>query len=194
MTQDVIDRLAGIAPGSPLEALRARRPQARVSAQESWRLLLEPEAPGGFSLAERRAVAFFVALLQGDSEASAFYEDLLRDIAAAERLRALAARSGAPGPYGAYPAGPLSREDEPGPRLRISGPDEAALGGKLSRGLEHAHLLTLHPRDASAAALRRLEAAGWSAEAVVTLSQLASFLAFQIRAAVGLRVLAAHPA
>jgi hypothetical protein len=33
---DVIDTLAGIAPGSPLDAVRAQRPQARLHAQASY--------------------------------------------------------------------------------------------------------------------------------------------------------------
>ena len=55
-------------------------------------------------------------------------------------------------------------------------------------------LLAYHPRDASAGALRALQQAGWSETDIVILSQLASFLSFQIRVVAGLRVLAARPA
>ncbi len=47
------------------------------------------------------------------------------------------------------------------------------------------------PREASGADLGRLLDAGWSADGIVTLSQLVSFLAFQQRVVTGLRVLAA---
>jgi uncharacterized protein YciW len=57
--------------------------------------------------------------------------------------------------------------------------------------LQHAHLLVFHPRDASPAALQKLLDAGWSATDIVTLSQLVSFLTFQIRVVAGLRTLAA---
>jgi uncharacterized protein YciW len=63
---------------------------------------------------------------------------------------------------------------------------------RLAAALQHAHLLTLHPRDARPAELQPLLSAGWSATgAIVTLSQLVSFLAFQIRTVAGLKALAA---
>mgnify|MGYP006163471905 CR=1 FL=1 len=40
---DVIDALVGIIPGSPLSAIRARRPQARAHAQATYRALFAPE-------------------------------------------------------------------------------------------------------------------------------------------------------
>ena len=64
----------------------------------------------------------------------------------------------------------------------------------LDVGLAHAELLVLHPRDAAPSHLRALEAAGWDADGIVTLSQLVSFLTFQLRAAHALRVLALNPA
>ena len=47
-----------------------------------------------------------------------------------------------------------------------------------------------HPRDAAPAALQTLLNAGWSTTDIVTLSQIAAFLSFQIRVVAGLRVLA----
>lgn len=52
----------------------------------------------------------------------------------------------------------------------------------------------LRPSEAAPAHLRALEAAGWDADGIVTLSQLISFLTFQLRVAHGLRVLAENPA
>ena len=57
---DVIDTLAGIKPGSALDAIRQRRPEARNQAQASYRALFAPEAPGGVAAAERFAAAAFV--------------------------------------------------------------------------------------------------------------------------------------
>ena len=65
---DVIDALVGIAPGSPLDAIRARRPQARTHAQATYRALFEPASPGSFTAQERFAVGAFVAGLHGDAE------------------------------------------------------------------------------------------------------------------------------
>ena len=52
------------------------------------------------------------------------------------------------------------------------------------------HLLAFHPRDAAPAALQALLDAGWSTTDIVTLSQIAAFLSFQIRVVAGLRALA----
>ncbi|WP_018633686.1 CMD domain protein [Neomegalonema perideroedes] len=188
---DLIDQWAGIAPGSKLDLLRAKRPQARASAQESYRLLLHPDQPGEFSLEDRHAVAAFVAGLHEEPETRAHYEALPGAGARLEAIRAAVAAGAAQGPYGAYPEGPLSAENLDGPEFAVPAEVAAALGAKLSRGLEHAHLLTFHPRDADPAALQRLLDAGWTPDSIVGLSQLVSFLAFQIRAVIGLRALAA---
>ena len=57
---DVIDTLVGIEPGSALHAIRARRPDARIHAQVSYRVLFAPESPGDVTAQERFAVATFV--------------------------------------------------------------------------------------------------------------------------------------
>ena len=70
---DVIDTLAGIAPGSPLDAVRAQRPQARLHAQASYDSLFAPLGEADASKPERFAVACFVAGLHGRPEMEAFY-------------------------------------------------------------------------------------------------------------------------
>ncbi|GAB3194398.1 alkylhydroperoxidase domain protein [Nesterenkonia suensis] len=75
-------------------------------------------------------------------------------------------------------------------REEESGDPSQDVSRKLAAGLDHTRLLTLHPWDARAHHLRALEAAGWSVDDIVTLSQLVSFLAFQIRVVEGLRTLA----
>lgn len=64
----------------------------------------------------------------------------------------------------------------------------------LDAGLDHTDMLVLRPHEAAPSHLRALEAAGWDADGIVTLSQLISFLTFQLRVAHGLRVLAENPA
>lgn len=191
---DVIEGLAGLAPGSPVAALRLGRTQARDNAQASARALFEPAEPGGFTRAERFAVAAFVAGLHRDEPALAHYRARLaaEAPALAGPIEREAARGRTEGPYGRYPAGRLSREDRAGPVFAVA--DWTALGPRLPAALEHAHLLVLRPREASAEALRPLVEAGWSTAEIVTLSQLVAFLSFQIRAAAGLRVLAAAAA
>lgn len=193
---DLIDRLAGIAPGSPLDAIRARRPAARLHAEASHRSLLLPDAPGDVSRAERFAVAAYVAGLHRAPEASAHYAVGLREHggeALAEAVAQAVAETLAEGPAGAFPPGPLSAEDTPAPGFAVSGPVAAALGPRLAAAFAHAHLLVFHPRDARADGFAPLRAAGWTVDGLVTLSQLVAFLAFQIRTVAGLRVLAATP-
>lgn len=191
---DVIDALVGIAPGSRLDRIRAGRPQARENAQASHLALFAPAAPGRFDLGERFAVAAFVAGLHGEPAARDFYAAELARHAGAGAAAAVAdeaAAGASAGPYGSYPAGPLSREDVAGPEHRVAEPRRAALGPRVSAALDHAHMLVFHPRDAAPSALRRLLDAGFSTDEVVTLSQLVAFLTFQIRVVAGLAALGA---
>ena len=108
-------------------------------------------------------------------------------------LDAEIARGRTQGPYGSYPAGPLSRENSAGLIYRVSDDGRRSLGARLAAALEHVHLLVFRPRDADPAALQALLDAGWSTNDIVTLSQFVAFLSFQIRAVGGLRTLAAAP-
>src|SRR6266700_1878907 len=147
-TKDIIDTLAGIEPGSALDAIRAKRVQARDNAQKSYLSLVEA-------------------------------------------INAEIARGKTSGPYGAYPAGPLSVENTAGLIYRVSVERKSALGARLVVALEHAHLLVFRPRDAASTDMKALLAAGWSNTGIVTLSQLVAFLSFQVRVVSGLRTLAA---
>lgn len=190
---DVIDALAGITPASPLDAIRARRPEARAHAQATYRALFVPAAPGNVSAPERFAVGAFVAGLHGSTAAAAYYGARLVESGAPATLKdavdAAIAEAAARGPYGRYPAGPLSREDTAGSSYRVGEATRRTLGPRLAAAFEHAHMLVFHPRDAAPAALRALLDAGWSTTDIVTLSQIVAFLSFQIRVVIGLRVL-----
>ena len=193
---DVIDSLVGIAPGSKLDAIRDRRPEARKHAQVSYEALFAPESPGDVSLQERLAVATFVVALHGATDTAIFYQAALADAGAPAELRAAvdaaAAEAKAKGPYGSYPAGPLTAENEPGPVYRVGAGVREHLGPRLAAALEHMHMLVFHPRDAAPEPLQALLDAGWSTTGIVTLSQIASFLSFQVRVVTGLRALAAR--
>ncbi len=185
---DVIDTLAGLPPESEL---RAARPTAREYAQKSYEALFVSVREGLMPVGERLAVTCFVAGLHGDTPAMEHYAGLLAESDAAGLSDAIAAAVAAgrtEGPYGAFPAGPLSAEDTPGMVFKA---DADALGARLAAAFEHAHMLVFHPRDAGRDAIVALTGAGWSATDIVTLSQMISFLSFQIRAGAGLRVLAA---
>ena len=192
---DIIDHLIGIVPGSKLDAIRLRRPATKDNADKSYRALFEPETVEDASLAERFATAAFIAELHGDTAFAGFYGQQLAalpgGVALLKAVKAAAVEGAGKGPYGHYPAGPLTAEDQDGPSYDVSDDLKAVLGTRLSAAIEHTHLLVFHLRDAEPAALSRLIAAGWTTTGIVTLSQLIAFLAFQIRVVAGLRVLAA---
>jgi CMD domain protein len=194
---DVIDTLVGITPGSPLDAIRARRGDARAHAQATYRALFAPESPGTVTAPERFAVGQFVAGLHRAPAIAAYYAAGLAESGAPAALRgaveAALAEGRSDGPYGRYPAGPLSGEDTPGSSYRVGAAARGALGARLVAAFEHVHMLVFHPRDAAPAALQALLDAGWSTTDIVTLSQIVAFLSFQIRVVTGLRTLADRP-
>ena len=194
-TRDIIDLLAGIDAGSPLDGIRGKRIQARENAQKSYLALFEPADFGDVPALERYAVASFVAGIHGDPNVTDFYLTKLAGIAeGAELVAALKAeidRGKTSGPYGAFPAGPLSAEDTPGLIYRVAQDRRRSLDAKLAAALEHAHLLVFRPRDAAPADMTALLDAGWTTGGIVTLSQLVAFLSFQVRNIAGLRTLAA---
>ena len=102
MSDDVIDRLAGIGPGSGLDGVRRQRDEARRHAQASFDGLFTPVDASGFSVTERWAVAAFLALLHNQGDAAAFYAEGLavRDTVLARAVGAEAGRAAARGPFG----------------------------------------------------------------------------------------------
>ena len=194
-TNDIIDTLAGIEPGSALDAIRAKRLQARDNAQKSYLSLFEPVDTSDFALLERAAVAYFVTGLHRESNVAAFYRAKLAATADGARLveaiEVEIARGETSGPYGAYPAGPLSVENKAGLIYRVSAERKPELGARLVAAFEHAHLLVFRPRDAASDDMKALLDAGWSSTGIVTFSQLVAFLSFQVRVVSGLRTLAA---
>lgn len=201
-SRDLLETWLDITPNSPLGQLRAVRPTARAQTQLSHDLLLDPtqvatDSLQHFSLTERWALAWFTALLHRQPAAIRHYHQGLLQQAAIhpdaepllKLLPRLAEQASDQGPWGHYPAGPLSAEDVPGQAWQPDAAATAQLGLRLSAALEQVHLLVFHPRDASAAALQRLHNAGWSSTGIVTLSQLVAFLAYQLRVATGLQVL-----
>ncbi|RLP75646.1 CMD domain protein [Mycetocola tolaasinivorans] len=199
MTQpvpDLIDHLAGITPGSPVDRVRARRPEARANAQASFAALLEPAHTGDVSPADRFAIAAFVTAISAEPQTAAYYRERLTELDAhlAGRIDSLAAAAAASGPFGHYPSAALAEENTEGVRFTVPEADRAALGAPLSAALEHAHLLVFRPREASAAALQALLDSGWNETSIVVISQLIAFLTFQLRLVAGLRLLAQDPA
>lgn len=187
---DVINQLAGIAAGSALDKARDNRAEARKHAQTSYDSLFSPKDFGAFPAQERWAVAAFVAALHGRPETVDHYAGKLKDAGGSPELQVAlqseAVTAHAHGPYGHYPSGPLSRENTEGLTYSVTISARHALGRRLTAAFEHVHMLVYHPRDARPDTLKTMLDAGWSTTDVVTLSQLVSFLAFQIRVVAGL--------
>jgi CMD domain protein len=194
---DVINQLAGIAAGSSLDKARANRPEARRHAQASYEALFAPGSFGSFPLLERCAVAAFAAGLHGRPETAEYYKEMLVKAGGSSALQVTVASevvtAHAHGPYGHYPTGPLTLENHDGLVYSATVSARHVLGERLAAAFEHVHMLVYHPRDASPATLQAMLDAGWSTTDVVTLSQLVSFLAFQIRVVAGLKALASTP-
>lgn len=193
LSSDRIDALAGIAPDSPLDELRRRRPVTREQLQASYDALFSPVDDTDFTATERALVAAFATRLTAQDETAAAYAEAAAQtgVALAELVLEEADAAAVSGPYGDFVEAGLQGENADGLRYEPSDDVTAAVGERLAAALAHTHLLTFRPREAHDEALDRLLAAGWSVDGIVTLSQLVSFLAFQQRVAAGLRVLSA---
>lgn len=195
MSADIIDQILSITPGSRLDGLRRHREVARDNIQKAYVGLFHARDLTEVSQLERLAIASFVAGLHGQLVVAEHYAYLLATTEGGPGIAAVidgeSERGTTEGPYGVYPAGPLSAENKVGLHYTVAADNRQFLGAKLSAALEHAHLLTLRPRDASREVLQALLDAGWSTSAIVTISQLVAYLAFQIRIVEGLSALAA---
>ena len=157
---DILDSLAGIAPGSPLAELRAKREAATRHTQGSYDALFGATAATTVTRTERFAVALRVAVLHEEPAFIDHFSRLLRESGADEGL---AAAVGAGGGQGVSP--------------------------RLGALLKHAELLVLDPAAATPADLRALESSGLTAAEIVTVSQLVAFVSYQVRVFVGLALL-----
>ncbi len=192
MTHDIVDRIVGVTP--ELDAMRRRRPVTREQLQASFDALFAPVSTAEVSQAERELIAAFATRLAGARDATgAFYADraLAADPQRAAVVISEAADAAVSGPFGSYTEAGLQGESTEGERYAPSAEVAHVLGERLAAALTHTHLLVFRPRESAASDIQRLVDAGWSADGIVTLSQLVSFLAFQQRVITGLTVLSA---
>jgi uncharacterized protein YciW len=90
--EDIINAVAGLSSNSPLNSLRARREDYVRYSQGSYDVLIRPDEPGGFSLAERAAAALRIAEINQDTALAAHYRGLLPvDLPQTPRLTAILA-------------------------------------------------------------------------------------------------------
>ncbi|MEX3505194.1 alkylhydroperoxidase domain protein [Corynebacterium sp. LK2510] len=172
---DLINLLADAS--SEIAQLRLKRPEAAENAQVSFRALLEPAEPGDLPQSWRYAVAAFVAGISGSARGYEFYRELLAEEddlgqdpeELARGVDAAVEKGASTGPYTSGGFVTFGDADLPG------------VPAQLAAALDFAHLLTFHPKDASPAAIGHLQEEGFSDDAIVSLAQLISFLAFQLR-------------
>jgi CMD domain protein len=77
---DIVDTAAGLAPGSPVAALRRQREAFVRHTQGSHDVLITPADPGGVSLVERAATALRVASIERETALIAHYRERLGEI------------------------------------------------------------------------------------------------------------------
>ena len=156
---DVMDTLAGLAPGSPVAELRRQRPDVVKHLQGSDDAMFSPQDDGGLMRAERAAAALRVATLLRDPVLSEHYRSRLAPLDS---------------------DGTLARTVEGGARITE---------GRWDAILAHVDLVTRGPGSAERKDVDNLLVAGLSSHAVVSLSQLIAYVNFQARVLAGLRML-----
>lgn len=162
VTDDLVDRLIGLAPGAKTYEVRHFREKVAAATQGSYDALFDPALPG-LSLAERLLVALYATRITPSPLLAAHYRKRVADA-------------------GATPADIAVAE---------SGKPADAATPRLAAILEFTRKLIEKPVEGDEAALKTLPAAGVSTPAVVTLSQLVAFLSYQVRLVAGLEAMKA---
>lgn len=160
IANDLVDRVAGLAPGSATHTLRHARDKVAAATQGSYDGLFDP-ALEGISVVERLLVALYASRLTPAPSLVAHYRaELSKHEVDAAQLKAV--ESGQP-------------EDVADTRVRAI--------------LTFTRTLIENPVEGDKAALAKLPAAGLTTPAVVALAQLIAFLSYQTRLVAGLQAL-----
>ncbi|CAG2311321.1 MULTISPECIES: CMD domain-containing protein [Burkholderia] len=161
---DTIDAAAGLREGDAVAALRRARGKVLLHTQLSEAALFDPPLPD-LSPVERLHAARYVARQSNAHALTDIYRTRLLD------------------------AGGTLDDIE-----RADADAFDALPRRLGAILLHAKRLTHAPVDARAADLAALKSAGLTTSAIVALSQLIAFVAYQLRVAAAARALQARAA
>jgi uncharacterized protein YciW len=157
-TTNIIERLVAAPVGSPLmKALEQRTEILRLS-QASHDAVVAPKEPGGFSHAERAALAERMARINNDMELAAHYRARLDEAGGTDILRTIA---------------DPSRSVE--------------AGARLDAAVRYTDLVTKNPRDATRANIEELRSVGISDPDIVRLTELLAFVNYQARVIAGLK-------
>ncbi|WP_343726318.1 hypothetical protein [Burkholderia seminalis] len=159
---DTIDAVAGLRDGDAVAALRRARDKVLLHTQRSEAALFDPALPD-LSLVERLHAARYVARQSNAHALADTYRARLLD------------------------AGGMAGDIEHADADAFD-----ALPRRLGAILAHAKRVTLAPVDARAADLDALKSAGLTTPAIVALSQLVAFVAYQLRVAVAAQAIQAR--
>ncbi|MFM0295219.1 MULTISPECIES: CMD domain protein [Paraburkholderia] len=172
-TDDLVAALAGLAPDSPVAALRAFRSDATRYTQGSHDALFSSDVVD-LTLRERLYAAWYAALLSRSEQTAQAYRD---------RLLALEpdAETGAHATSALLDAIAQHR----------TGRDVTA-DPRLAAILVHTEALVLQPAATGKPALSALQSAGLTTRAIVALAQLVAFVTYQVRVVAVLRALEAR--
>jgi uncharacterized protein YciW len=159
LSTDIVDRIAGLTPGSLTYATRHKRDKVASATQRSYEALFDPALPD-LSLTDRLLVALYACTLSKAPALATHYAERLASIDADRAVIDQIAQ------------GLIDVQE---PRLRAM--------------LTFTRTLIEAPIDGDKTALELLPAAGIPTPAVVALAQLIAFLSYQIRLTAGLRAL-----
>ncbi|WP_175960710.1 CMD domain-containing protein [Burkholderia pyrrocinia] len=161
---DTIDAVAGLRDGDAVTALRRARDKVLLQTRLSEAALFDPALPD-LSLVERLHAARYVAQRSNAHALASTYRTRLLD------------------------AGGIAED------VALADADAFdSLAPRVGAILAHARLLTHAPADARAADLDALRSAGLTTPAIVALSQLVAFVAYQLRVAAAAQALQARAA
>lgn len=171
-SDDLVDQVVGLAPGSAIHALRHKRDKVVAATQGSYEALFDPEL-AGLSLAERLLVAVYACRLTPAPGLFEFYRGRLMDLDLEGQ-------------------GLKGQGLDAATRIAVESGDPSTLTDpRLRAMLGFTRTLIERPIDGDRAALTRLPAAGISTPAVVALAQLIAFVSYQTRVVAGLAAMKA---
>ena len=157
---DVVVTEAGICPGTRVYEALLSRADVMALTQATHDAALRPRDPGGFSHAERAALATRIARLNRDNGLAEHYAEMMREAGADAATERFA-------------------------DLDFKGGDDRRTAAIVA----YTDLVAVSPRDTRAAHIDALKAAGIGDADIVRLSELNAFLAYQIRLTAGLRLM-----
>ncbi|MGE8943292.1 CMD domain-containing protein [Leptospira interrogans] len=159
---DVVDGLSGLTPGAGLGALRRERADIVALTQASYEAVMFPKDPGALSHGLRAALACRIARMNDATELISHYA-------------ALAAAAG----------------DDAQVAAIAAGKDVADAPPALKAIVAHSDKVTLTPLACGRNDIDGLRAVGLDEAGIIALSELISFLSYQIRVVAGLKILGA---